>query len=148
MRSVSIEAKKLIGTAIKETGINTIRVHYPMDEDILDIMDELGLLLIEEVPLNWWGWEALKKLPDAHDHKKLFSQALNVLVKMVKKHNDHPCIIDYDFLRLSAPRPSRAEPNNQAAAGIGTSLGVHFAKMVKVEVDWSLLQLTPLIESE
>ena len=36
---------------IKEMGCNFLRLaHYPQDPDVLDLADELGLLIWEEVP--------------------------------------------------------------------------------------------------
>ena len=40
---------------MKSVGINTIRVHYPASPDLLDLFDEYGFMMMEEIPLNWWG---------------------------------------------------------------------------------------------
>ena len=40
---------------MKSVGINTIRVHYPASPELLNLYDEYGFMMLEEIPLNWWG---------------------------------------------------------------------------------------------
>ena len=52
---------------IKHFGANLIRVHYPQDPLHLEIADELGLLYMLEVPLNWWNPDPCEKIEDYAD---------------------------------------------------------------------------------
>src|SRR5262249_15031744 len=40
---------------MKSAGVNFVRVHYPQSPEILSAYDELGIVMSEEVVLNWWG---------------------------------------------------------------------------------------------
>ena len=77
---------------IKEAGVNTIRVHYPQDPLLLDLLDEKGLFLIEELPLNWWGqdWWGLGQIPQ---DTSILQQARRTLQKMIERDRNHPCIL-------------------------------------------------------
>ena len=39
---------------MKECGLNLVRTHYPQDEMHYRIADEVGIMYMIEVPLNWW----------------------------------------------------------------------------------------------
>lgn len=75
---------------MKSVGINTIRVHYPQSPDLLSLYDEFGFIMLEEVPINWWGqswWGEVKVSLDILD------QAKPVLRKMIARDKNHPCVI-------------------------------------------------------
>ena len=75
---------------MKSAGINTIRVHYPQSPELLSLYDEYGFMMMEEVPLNWWGrtnWGEVKMSLDILDHAK------PALRKMMKRDKNHPCVI-------------------------------------------------------
>jgi beta-glucuronidase len=76
---------------IKQTGANMIRVHYPHDPIELDMMDEIGLLALEEVPLNWWGvdWWG----PPPNNGGPIIDAAEQALIDMVGRDKNHPCIV-------------------------------------------------------
>ena len=69
---------------MKEMGVNFIRLgHYQQSEIILDLCDELGILVWEEIP--WCrggvGNEAYR------------NQAKDMLVNMISQHYNHPSVI-------------------------------------------------------
>ena len=70
---------------MKSVGINTIRVHYPQSSDLLSLYDEFGFMMLEEVPLNWWGGENMSL--DILDFAK------PALRKMIARDKNHPCVI-------------------------------------------------------
>jgi beta-galactosidase/beta-glucuronidase len=72
---------------MKSTGINTIRVHYPQSSDLLSLYDEYGFMMIEEVPLNWWGWFGGSQSLD------ILEQAKPALNRMISRDKNHPCVI-------------------------------------------------------
>ena len=82
-----IMRKELI--RIKKLGVNLIRVHYPQDPALLRIMDEIGLLFMEETSLCWWNpsersEECSKAVIDATE---------KTLEDMIKRDKNHPCLV-------------------------------------------------------
>lgn len=82
---------------MKSVGINTIRVHYPASPDLLKLFDEYGFLMMEEIPLNWWGqkwWKDLKSIGgQATQSLDILNQAKSTLTKMIARDKNHPCVI-------------------------------------------------------
>jgi beta-galactosidase/beta-glucuronidase len=72
---------------MKSVGINTIRVHYPQSPYLLSLYDEYGFLMIEEVPLNWWGWFG------GSQSLSILDQAKPALRKIIARDKNHPCVI-------------------------------------------------------
>ena len=77
---------------IKRTGANAVRVHYPQSPLTLDLLDETGLLLIEEIPLNWWGQNWWGGETVAQD-TTILQQARRTLREMIRRDRNHPCIL-------------------------------------------------------
>ena len=81
---------------IKKSGANVIRVHYPQSPSTLDLLDEIGLLLIEELPLNWWGqnWWTDEKV---EQDTTILPQARMMLEKMVNRDKNHPSVFAWSL---------------------------------------------------
>jgi beta-glucuronidase len=86
--------------AIKKAGANFVRTHYPYPPVHLELMDEIGLLCMEEVPLNWWrpGW---RRPPKEHDHDKVIPLAVQALEAMVRRDKNHPCVVIWSMANES-----------------------------------------------
>ena len=85
---------------IKELGANVIRVHYPQSSLMLDLADEIGLMIIEELPINWWGqnwWDNKSVEQDT----SLLIYAKCMLQKMIERDKNHPCIIAWSMANES-----------------------------------------------
>ena len=82
---------------MKSVGINTIRVHYPASPELLDLYDEYGLMMMEEIPLNWWGqtnWKGIIPIGgQAKQSLDILDQARDNLTDMIARDKNHPCII-------------------------------------------------------
>jgi beta-glucuronidase len=81
---------------MKSVGINTIRVHYPASPDLLNLFDEYGFMMLEEIPLNWWGqkYKGLKSIGgEAEQSLDILDQAKSTLTNMIARDKNHPCII-------------------------------------------------------
>ena len=82
---------------MKSAGINTIRVHYPASPQLLDLYDEYGFMMMEEIPLNWWGqtnWTGIIPIGGrAEQNLDILDQARNALKDMIARDKNHPCII-------------------------------------------------------
>ena len=69
---------------LKETGLNAVRTsHYPQSEHFLDRCDEIGLLVINEIP----GWQFVSQKPEWRDNFMVF------LEKMILAQRNHPSLI-------------------------------------------------------
>ena len=69
---------------MKDMGVNFIRLgHYQQSEIILDLCDELGILVWEEIPWcrGGLGGDVYKK------------QARRMLANMIVQHHNHPAVI-------------------------------------------------------
>ncbi len=70
----------------KRAGVNLIRTHYPQSPELLDLFDRLGFLLLEELPINWWG------KTEAGYSTNILAQALPGLERMIARDKNHPFI--------------------------------------------------------
>ena len=67
-------------------GANLVRTsHYSDDESFLSHCDEIGLLLVDEVP----GWQHVSQ------DKKWRATLRDFAARMIKKERNHPCLIAY-----------------------------------------------------
>lgn len=74
---------------MKSAGANFVRLcHYPHHPGELDLCDELGLLVMGEIPLYWWNGSQEK----ANCAKKL-EAAKRQLKTMIQRDINHPSII-------------------------------------------------------
>jgi len=74
---------------IKKLGVNLVRVHYPQDPALLRIMDEIGLLFMEETSLCWWNPSQEKQ----ECNKAVIDAAEKTLEDMIRRDGNHPCVI-------------------------------------------------------
>ena len=71
---------------LKEIGLNTVRTsHYPQSEHFLDRCDEIGLMVINEVP----GWQFVSQKLEWRENFLMF------LEKMILTQRNHPSLIAY-----------------------------------------------------
>jgi len=78
--------------AVKETGANLLRVHYPQSPVHLRIADEIGLLVMEEVPLNWWRATWHPPVPPEFENDRIIDLAEQALERMVRRDASHPSL--------------------------------------------------------
>jgi beta-glucuronidase len=92
---------------MKSVGINTIRVHYPASPQVLSLLDEYGIMLFEEIPLNWWGliWGGIPSIGgEAEQNLDILDQAKSALTEMVARDKNHPCIIIWSMANECATK--------------------------------------------
>jgi beta-glucuronidase len=85
---------------MKEAGVNIVRVHYPQAPEVLDLYDEMGFMLIEEVPINWWGNDFSGKGDEVLD-ESILRQAVPALERMIHRDKNHPCLIIWSMANES-----------------------------------------------
>jgi beta-galactosidase/beta-glucuronidase len=78
--------------AVKAAGANLVRMHYPQSPAQLKIADEIGLLVMEEVPLNWWRASFRPKVPPEFDNDRIVAEAEKTLEQMVLRDASHPSL--------------------------------------------------------
>src|SRR5262245_31638663 len=79
--------------AVKAAGANLVRVHFPQTPVTLRVADELGLLFMEEVPLNWWRASWQPPAPPEYQNDRIIDAAELALERMVHRDANHPAII-------------------------------------------------------
>jgi beta-glucuronidase len=79
--------------AVKATGANLVRTHYPQAPVHLAIADEIGLLFMEEVPLNWWRATFRPRLPPEFQNDRIVDLAEKALEEMVRRDGNHPALV-------------------------------------------------------
>ncbi len=79
--------------AIRAAGANFVRVHYPQRPSTLRLADELGLLFMEEVPLNWWRAEWHPSVPPQYRNDRIVDSAEQVLERLVRRDANHPSVV-------------------------------------------------------
>ncbi len=78
--------------AVKATGANLVRVHYPQAPVHFRIADEIGLLYMEEVPLNWWRATRHPPVPKEFENDRIIDVAEKTLEQMVRRDGNHPSL--------------------------------------------------------
>ena len=94
---------------IKQLGANFVRLcHYPHHPLELALCDQLGLLVMSEVPLYWWNGEADGDQPPAVK----FGAAKRQLEEMIARDANHPSIIFWSVSNEThEQRPEVSEGN-------------------------------------
>ncbi len=74
-------------TAIKALGCNLIRTHYPQDPVHYRLADELGLLYMIEVPVNWWRQE---EEDEPEKFEGFWQEAEDTALQTYRSFSHHP----------------------------------------------------------
>lgn len=75
---------------MKTAGINFIRMHYPQASHLLSLYDEYGFMMMEEIPMCWWGVDWFGETSQSLD---ILNFARPALEKMIARDKNHPAII-------------------------------------------------------
>jgi beta-glucuronidase len=84
---------------MRRAGVNLIRTHYPQSPEFLSLCDRLGILFMEELPINWWGLAFSGKEPEQNE--SILDQALPMLEAMIRRDRNHPCVIIWSMCNES-----------------------------------------------
>jgi beta-glucuronidase len=85
---------------MKRAGVNLVRTHYPQSPEILDLYDEIGLAMIEEVPVNWWG-NNFSGQGEEVQSEAILDQAMPALERMIRRDKNHPSVIIWSMANES-----------------------------------------------
>lgn len=72
---------------MKKAGMNLVRTHYPQDPIHYEIADEIGMMYMIEVPLNWWYPAANRPFADFFG---LGAEAVDCLDRTFYWYCNHP----------------------------------------------------------
>lgn len=76
--------------AMKQAGANFVRLcHYPHHPGELALCDELGLLVMEEIPLYWWQGVA----DGAQAARDTLARARRQLAALIDRDRHHPAVV-------------------------------------------------------
>lgn len=94
------DARTLLGWAL-ELGCNFVRLsHYPHDESMARMADELGLLVWEEIPVYWEiDWESPVAL----------ASATSQLRELILRDRSRASVILWSLANETLPKPARLE---------------------------------------
>jgi beta-glucuronidase len=67
---------------------------------LLALCDQLGILFLEELPINWWGVEWFGKEGLVQD-EKILDRALPMLEALICRDRNHPCVIIWSMANES-----------------------------------------------
>jgi len=84
-RAIPYEKREEDVKNMKSIGLNALRTaHYSHDEDLMDIADKLGLLILEEIPVYWHC-----------DFKsnETFKTAAKMMRNLIKRDINHPSVV-------------------------------------------------------
>ena len=73
---------------MKACGLNLVRTHYPQDEIHYRIADEVGIMYMIEVPINWWVPKDTETLADFCG---LAAEAVDCTDRTIRAFGNHPC---------------------------------------------------------
>ena len=76
---------------MKNAGVNLVRTHYPQSPELISLFDEMGFLMLEELPLNWWGIDFYGN--KCNQSAAILHQARKELANLIKRDKNHPSII-------------------------------------------------------
>lgn len=100
-RAYTVEDTRLLLTWAKELGCNYVRLaHYPHNEHMLRLADEMGLLVWEEIPVYWTiQW----------DNPQTYANAENQLKEVINRDKNRAASIIWSMANETPVSKSRTE---------------------------------------
>jgi beta-glucuronidase len=98
---------------LKWIGANSFRTsHYPYSEEILDLADREGIVVIDEttaVGYNIWD-KNFKFFCDEHAGKEANDHLLQVIEELIARDKNHPCVVMWSIANEAATYEEGAVP--------------------------------------
>ena len=96
---------------LKWIHANSFRTsHYPYSEEIMDLADEYGFLVIDEVPavgMNFWPGGSFSETHINEESKTLHKELIK---QLIERDKNHPCVVAWSL----ANEPACHEENGKA----------------------------------
>jgi beta-glucuronidase len=84
-RTIPYEKREEDIRNMKSIGLNALRTaHYSHDEDLIDIADKLGILILEEIPVYWFC---------DYKSKETFKLAAKQMRNLIRRDINHPSVV-------------------------------------------------------
>jgi hypothetical protein len=125
--AVDLETSRQDFLAIKDAGANFVRLcHYPHHPWELHLCDELGLLVLAEIPLCGWGNKFNDPFAGAgwnpSDAPAILDSAERALRKMILRDFNHPSIIIWSVSNESEEQHPEINQGNNRLIHLGRQL--------------------------
>lgn len=93
-------------------GANSFRTsHYPYAEEMYDLADKLGFLVIDEVPAVGFNfWNSVPVFCEERVNKKTLETHKNQIKEMILRDKNHPCIISYSLANEATTWEDNSRP--------------------------------------
>lgn len=93
-------------------GANSFRTsHYPYAEEMYDLADKLGYLVIDEVPAVGFNfWNNIPVFCDERVNKKTLEVHKAQVKEMINRDKNHPCIISYSLANEATTWEDNSRP--------------------------------------
>ena len=95
---------------LKWIGANSFRTsHYPYSEELMQMADRQGFLVIDEVPavgMNFWSSEVVFK--DGSADKETLKHHKDVLTELYNRDKNHPCVIMWSIANEAQTKDKEA----------------------------------------
>jgi hypothetical protein len=89
-------------TMMKRANVNAIRTHFFGPRELTDLCDEMGLYLLQELPIDWGH-------PYVHEPVQL-GPILHRLEAGVRRDRNHPCVMVWSVGNENMPRTEEEYP--------------------------------------
>ena len=87
---------------VKSLGANAMRCHYPYSPRTFDLCDEMGVMVLCEVPLYQWGRPEVKA-----DSPEALQAAKSQLREMIDSYANHPSVFMWSVSNENMTKPRR-----------------------------------------
>jgi len=124
---------------MKQAGANFLRLcHYAHAAEELDIYDEMGVLVLEEIPLEAWAGQ--KK-------ESVISAAERYLRKMILRDINHPSVIMWSVSNENTDEKLEVEEIRRTLIQLGKELdSTRLVTHVSPQIRWSILEVPGLFQ--
>lgn len=98
-------------TMLKAMGANSFRTtHYPYDETVYQLADQLGILVISETPANGMNaWDSYPVFTEERCNAATLAQHKRIVTLMIERDHIHPCVIMWSLANeVSCHEPAAA----------------------------------------
>lgn len=96
---------------LKWTNANSFRTsHYPYSEEMMNLADEYGMLVIDEVPavgMNWWGDGCFSEDKINDETKALHKELIR---RLVERDKNHPSVVMLSVANEAATNEDASRP--------------------------------------
>lgn len=98
---------------LKWIGANSFRTsHYPYSDEIMDLADREGILVIDETPavgFNFWNRD-VKVFCEERVHTEALEHHLQVIREMIARDKNHPCVVMWSVANEATTYEEGATP--------------------------------------